>query len=367
MTTITTDQPAVRPVSPAYVHHAVCAGARGVPGGGGTTRGLFGAAAATRVDLTKLTGIVEYEPGEYTFTARAGTRLADIRQALAEHGQYLPFDPPLVAAGATLGGAIAAGLSGSGRYRYGGLRDFILGVRVVDGQGQLVRSGGKVVKNAAGFDLSKLMVGSLGRLGIVVEASFKVFPAPAAYATLCVERPTLAAALAALVPVMQGPYDLEALDIVPQAEGVAVYARMGGAPAALAERLARLTRVLGAGTRLADDQEAAFWEEQREFLWATDGAALVKTATTPTSLPALAAARPHPGAARRYGVGGNLVWIAWPGPLAGLHDLLAGQGLAGLVVRGAPEQPIIGRAPESLLTGRIRQALDPNHRFLDYK
>ena len=102
-------------------------------------------------------------------------------------------------------------------------------------------------------------------------------------------------------------------------------------------------------------------------MWAREGGALVKTATTPTSLPALDAALAQTGAARRYGVGGNLVWIAWPGPLAGLHDLLAGQGLAGLVVRGAPEQPIIGRAPESLLTGRIRQALDPNHRFLDYK
>ena len=105
---------------------------------------------------------------------------------LAEHGQYLPFDPPLAAAGATLGGTVAAGLSGPGRYRYGGVRDFVLGVRFVDGMGNLVRGGGKVVKNAAGFDFPKLMVGSLGRLGVLAELSFKVFPQPPAFATLAV-------------------------------------------------------------------------------------------------------------------------------------------------------------------------------------
>src|SRR5215203_1976352 len=140
--------------------------------------------AVARLDMTKLTGISEYEPGEYTFTAYAGTTISEIANTLAQHGQYMPFDPPLIEQGATLGGTIAAGLSGSGRYRYGGVRDFILGVHIVDGEGRLIRGGGKVVKNAAGFDLPKLMVGSLGRLGIVISASFKVFPAPAATATL---------------------------------------------------------------------------------------------------------------------------------------------------------------------------------------
>jgi len=320
-----------------------------------------------RVDLTKLAGIVEYEPGEYTFTAWAGTRLADIQQVLAEHGQYMPFDPPLVQAGATLGGTIAAGVSGSGRYRYGGLRDFILGVRIVDGQGQVVRGGGKVVKNAAGFDLPKLMVGSLGRLGIVVEASFKVFPAPAVYTTLRVAYPMLTDALAALAPIMQGTFDLEALDIVPQSNGVEVYVRVGGIETVLAARRARLQTKLGAGTPLPDEQEAAFWAGQREFIWVANGAALVKVATTPTNLPALDAVLTQAGTVRRYAVGGNLAWLTWPGPLAQLSDLLAGQGMAGLVLRGATDGPIIGHAPTSLLTGRIRQALDPQNRFLDDK
>ena len=126
-----------------------------------------------------LRGIVEYEPEEFTFTALAGTSVREIGQVLAEKGQYLPFDPMWVEAGATLGGTVAAGLSGPGRFRYGGVRDFILGVRFVDGRGRLLRMGGKVVKNCAGFDLPKFFVGSLGRYGALAEITFKVFPAPA--------------------------------------------------------------------------------------------------------------------------------------------------------------------------------------------
>src|SRR5207253_6842143 len=131
-----------------------------------------------------LRGITEYDPSEFTFTAGAGTPVREIVAALAESGQYLPFDPMLVEAGATLGGTVAAGLSGPGRFRFGGVRDFILGVRFVDGAGRLLRMGGKVVKNAAGFDLPKFFCGSLGRFGLIVEATFKVFPRPASRLTL---------------------------------------------------------------------------------------------------------------------------------------------------------------------------------------
>src|SRR5439155_368623 len=143
--------------------------------------------------LSRLSGIVEYEPSEFTFTALAGTPLKAIIAALAERGQYLPFDPPLADAGATLGGTIAAGLSGPGRVRFGGLRDFILGVRFVDGEGRILRMGGKVVKNAAGFDLPKFFVGSAGRFGVLAEITFKVFPRPAATRTLRLDAADFAA------------------------------------------------------------------------------------------------------------------------------------------------------------------------------
>ena len=130
---------------------------------------------------------------------------------LAEHGQYLPFDPLLAEAGATLGGTVAAGANGPGRYRYGGLRDFILGVRYVDGEGQIVYAGGKVVKNAAGFDIPKFMVGSLGQFGALVEMTFKVFPKPEAYATLRLECASVVDGANAIIRLTGQPLDLDAV------------------------------------------------------------------------------------------------------------------------------------------------------------
>ena len=150
------------------------------------------------LSLEQFSGVLEYEPSEFTFTALAGTSIASLEELLADHGQYLPFDPPLGQAGATLGGTLAAGLSGPGRFRYGGVRDFVLGVRFVNGEGEVVRGGGKVVKNAAGFDLPKWMVGSLGEFGVLVEVTCKVFPRPAAWATLAVSLPDTAQAVEAM-------------------------------------------------------------------------------------------------------------------------------------------------------------------------
>ena len=233
------------------------------------------------LDISGLSGIIEYEPGEFTFTALAGTAIAEIDAALAEHGQFLPFDPPLVEAGATLGGTVAAGLSGPGRYRYGGVRDFILGVRYVDGAGEVVRTGGKVVKNAAGFDISKLMVGSLGSLGVLVELSFKVFPKPEAYATLRVSHPTLDDALATLHRLTGSQMDFFAIDLEPTFDGVIVWVRLGGLAPAFPDRLARLRALTGGGDILMDAEDAACWCAAREFTWRPEDAVLVKVPVTP--------------------------------------------------------------------------------------
>jgi glycolate oxidase FAD binding subunit len=168
---------------------------------------------ANLLDMSQLRGIIEYQADEYTFTAYADTALSEINMALAEHGQYLPFEPILVEQGATLGGTVAANTSGSGRFRYGGVRDFILGIRFVDGYGNLVRSGGKVVKNAAGFDLSKFMVGSLGHYGALVELSFKVFPKPQVYQTLALTYPDTRTALQAIFALSSSTLEMDALDL----------------------------------------------------------------------------------------------------------------------------------------------------------
>lgn len=146
------------------------------PQGGRSKPALAATDEADALELGQCQGVLEYEPSEFTFTALAGTPVAEVVALLVEHGQYLPFDPMLVSRGATLGGTIAANSAGPGRYRYGGIRDFLIGVRFADGRGNLVQGGGKVVKNAAGFDFPKFFVGSLGRFGVLLEVTFKVFP-----------------------------------------------------------------------------------------------------------------------------------------------------------------------------------------------
>jgi glycolate oxidase FAD binding subunit len=128
-------------------------------------------------------GIVAYEPTELYITARCGTPLADVEAALAEKGQMLACEPPRFS-GATVGGCVAAGLSGPRRQQAGAVRDFVLGVKLVDGSGQVLNFGGQVMKNVAGYDVSRLMAGSLGTLGVLAEVTLKVLPRPVAERTL---------------------------------------------------------------------------------------------------------------------------------------------------------------------------------------
>jgi glycolate oxidase FAD binding subunit len=134
-------------------------------------------------DVSGHCGIVAYEPTELYITAKCGTPLAEIEAALAEEGQMLAFEPPHFA-GATLGGAIAAGLSGPRRQQAGAVRDFVLGIKLVDGTGQVLDFGGQVMKNVAGYDVSRFIAGSLGTLGVIAEATLKVLPRPVAETTL---------------------------------------------------------------------------------------------------------------------------------------------------------------------------------------
>jgi glycolate oxidase FAD binding subunit len=339
-----------------------------LPRGGGSKPALSAAVdGAVVLDLSRLAGVIEYEPGEYTFTAYAGSLLREITAVLAEHGQYLPFDPLLVAKGATLGGTVAANTSGSGRYRYGGVRDFILGVRFVDGQGQVIKSGGKVVKNSAGFDLPKFMVGSLGRYGILVDLSFKVFPQPSLYMTLRVTHPSLEAALQTIFRLSAAPFDIDALDLVPleQAQFILLL-RLGGLAQALQGRMERLQQFLQAETQLNAieivQDEAALWEAVNSCQWVTEGLSLVKVPIAPKGIPALEAAI-SPQIPRRYSAGGNVAWLA-ASDIETLDASLSRLGLAGLVLLGPPGRPFLGVRKGLPLAQRVKQALDPGGKFL---
>jgi len=340
---------------------------------GGNSKSMSSPAAGTVIDLRALTGILEYEPGEYTFTALAGTPLREVEAALAQHNQFMPFDPPLVQAGATLGGTVATGLSGSGRYRYGGVRDFLIGVRFVDGRGRLVRGGGKVVKNAAGFDLPKLMVGSLGQFGVITEVSFKVFPQPERYATLQVSYPEVHAALLGLQRVVDAHFDVYALDLVVNCQvGAAptyqLLVRLGGAPGLLRQRIDQMRTVIGdetamKGEMLIDEADAFLWATAREFSWAPPEMTLVKVATTVSKIASLESALATQNIARRYAVGGNLLWLPWPADPATLDTLLVQHELSGLLLRGNSSNPLLGLRRGQAFAQRIKQALDPHQRF----
>jgi glycolate oxidase FAD binding subunit len=152
--------------------------------GGGTKDFYGGPARGETLATSAWRGIVEYDPTELVITARAGTPLAEIEAALREKRQMLAFEPPHFGVTSTLGGCIAAGLSGPRRACAGSVRDFVLGVRILDGNGADLRFGGRVMKNVAGYDVSRLMTGALGTLGVILEASLKVLPLPPAETTL---------------------------------------------------------------------------------------------------------------------------------------------------------------------------------------
>ena len=247
---------------------------------GGGTKDFYGEpCAGEALDTRPLAGIVDYEPTELVITAGAGTPLADIEAAIRSRGQMLAFEPPHFGAGATLGGCVAAGLSGPRRASAGAVRDFVLGVRILDGRGDSLRFGGTVMKNVAGYDVSRVIAGSLGTLGLVTEVSLKVLPVPVAEITLRLEK-SAAEAIALMNEWGGRPLPISATCHCDNLLTV----RLSGAAAAV-----RTARDRIGGEEVSD--AAAFWTAVREqtlpffagaqTLWRLS----VKSTTPPLNLP----------------------------------------------------------------------------------
>ena len=317
------------------------------------------------VELTGISGIIEYDPGEYTFTALAGTPLEELKQALSEQGQYLPFDPLFTDQGATIGGTVASNMSGPGRYRYGGIRDFIIGVQYVDGHGNLIRSGGKVVKNAAGFDLSKLMVGSFGSYGALIECSFKVFPKPKVYTTLQVAFDSLEEALDRLVEVTKLPLDISAVELIPQHDRNLLVIRLGGSAENMNARIERLAIVLGGGEIYEADEEAHIWDDFGEFNWVLNSDVLVKIPLTPKLVLELDKGLSDPFVRRQYSVGCNVAWVSWQKPIDDFDSHLTKLGLSGLVITGQVDNPRLGVKRHNSFSVKVKEALDPLNKWVE--
>ena len=232
---------------------------------GGGTKDFWGQSLTGEVlDTRGYQGIVSYEPSELVVTARCGTPLAELEAVLDEKGQYLAFEPPHFGVGATVGGMVAAGLSGPARATAGAVRDYVLGARFINGLGEHLTFGGQVMKNVAGYDVSRLMAGSWGTLGLITEVSLKVLPVAPAEATLMIAGLAQGPALDLLHRWGGQPLPLNAstwvCDTTAQPEADYLFVRLRGAVAAVQSAIAKMSAdatALGAQVQQMAHAEAA--------------------------------------------------------------------------------------------------------------
>jgi glycolate oxidase FAD binding subunit len=240
-----------------------------VPAGAGTQLGLGNLPAAYDVALTtqRMDAIVVYEPLDLTVTVQAGLPLARLQAELARHGQHLPLDPP-VSDESTVGGVLATNGCGPLRHAHGTSRDWLIGIRMVHADGSITKSGGSVVKNVAGYDMAKLYVGSLGSLGVIVEATFKVAPLPKADVTVLAPFESAGAAAAFVMQVHDVGLSIRAAELLSPAAADAiggdsrwaVLARVAGSEAAVERSLRDMRAAAGGGVREQDGG----WNRWRE-------------------------------------------------------------------------------------------------------
>ncbi|HSE13716.1 MAG TPA: glycolate oxidase subunit GlcE [Rudaea sp.] len=329
------------------------------------------------VDTRAHTGIVDYEPSELVITARCGTALSQIETTLAQHGQYLAFEPPAFGGDPTIGGVVAAGLSGPRRASAGAARDFVLGASLLNARGELLHFGGQVMKNVAGFDVSRLLCGSLGILGLITQVSLKVLPRPRAETTLQFECDG-AGALERFNRWRAQPLPISAAAWHAGVAGV----RLSGSPSAV--RAARGT--LGGETldearsdawwRSLRDQTLPFFGEDGSRLWRLSLPATAPfVATGGLSRPSLASEGPSRPSMASGALGllpveliewsGALRWLRSDVPASEIRALAESAGGTAILWRGERNGPMFHPlAPANLeLHRRLKHEFDPRAIF----
>jgi glycolate oxidase FAD binding subunit len=249
------------------------------------------------VETAGLSRVLAYNPADMTVAVESGMALRDLQEFLGEKGQWLALDPPSEAAGATVGGLLATGDSGPRRLRYGALRDLVIGVTVVLADGTVARGGGHVIKNVAGYDLSKLLYGSLGTLGLVAEVVLRLHPRPETSATVTVESSVDRASELAL-RLLASPLEPSAVDWVPTAGGL-LAVRFDGTNAGLEGQRAAALELLtddgaGADWHIGADEDA-LWQELAAVHRPAPGATLAYAGTLPSRTPDVAGALAEAG------------------------------------------------------------------------
>lgn len=301
------------------------------------------------LDVSAVRGIVQYEPTELVITARAGTPLAEIEAALAERSQMLAFEPPHFGPTASLGGTLACGLSGPARPFRGSARDFVLGMKIINGAGEHLSFGGEVMKNVAGYDVSRLMCGAYGTLGVLTEISLKVLPLPAVECYLHLELDT-EAALANMTNWQRDPLPLSGLCY----DGDRLHMRLSGAEQAVAAARRRI----GGET---DPRGAQFWERLREQQSAFfTGAGDLWRLSVPSNTGHIAIQ-----GKQRIDWGGALHWIKTDAPADSIFTATGTLGGHAMRFRGTDRDTVFQPLPTGLLAlhKRLKLAFDPHGIF----
>jgi glycolate oxidase FAD binding subunit len=352
--------------------------------GTGTLRGLGRPIqAAATLSTAKLTGITLYEPSELVISARAGTPLAEVEAALADKRQRLAFEPPdwralYGSSGApTIGGVAAANLSGPRRIMAGAARDGMIGIRAVTGRGEVIKNGGRVMKNVTGYDLVKFLAGSYGTLAVMSEVTFKVQPAPEVETTLVIEGLDDRRAVAALSAGLGSPYGVTGAAHLPEADGgpARTFLRLDGFASSVDHRFQKLADHLsafGRASRLVSEASQALWRGIRDAsqIASVKDIPVWRVSVSPGRGPDVAEAARRAFSCRIvYDWGGGLVWIAGgDGPDAGASII---RGIA----RACGGHATLMRAPEPVraatevfdppapalleLTRKLKEAFDP--------
>lgn len=318
--------------------------------GGGTRARFTGRASGETLATGAHRGIVSHAPSELVITARAGTPLVEVEEALAAHGQMLGCEPPRSGAASTIGGVVASGLSGPARPWRGSVRDFVLGVELVNGRGEVLRFGGQVMKNVAGYDVARLVTGACGALGVITEVSLRVLPRPARTATLAWPL-AYAAARARMLELPRAPWPISAMAW----DGQALKVRVDGSASAVDDAIARLLP-----SRVIEDDP--LWAALRDFseprLAPRDDGSLWRVALPPAA-PDAPGTRPE-----LVDWGGSLRWLRGEVDVAALQRHVAACG--GHVTAYDTPQGATPQLPAPALVAlmrRIRQAFDPRGVF----
>lgn len=360
-------QQLAQPVTIAALAEVVATAARTktaiVPWGAGTRQFVVDPPARYDValDLCRLDRVIEYHPADLVIMVEAGMPLGAVQALLAERGQWLPWDPPVPAA-ATIGGLLATAAWGPLRLGYGGPREWLLGMQVVLGDGRIAHSGGRVVKNVAGYDTHKLHLGACGTLGIIATATFKVTPLPERMSSVQAIWPTPAAALRAAAAIRQPPLQPVALTII-VTDTVKLTARFAGGAAAVERQLGLAAAACAAAETVIVADDHALWAAQQ--LLPPDHGLLLRAGVPESALAAaveLIMSLAQPNLTIFPGLG--LIGVRWPveaaAHLPALRRMLAGMGGYAVVESGPAGIDRWGDPPPTIdLMRALRQRWDP--------